>query len=158
MMSDFSPSMPTRCVLSDRKPFIHVLVFLWFHIGQACGLGGCGLLCQRPLRSPWWGSLFVVHCQDSVWHRRWTPLVESRMTISFWIRAAFCRGCCVCLYGSLSGYSGHPPFDVRVQAIVSGVGEVRCTTMGYRLCQGSHYWWPFVVRILPELDVNIGGR
>ena len=22
--------------------------FLWFHIGQACGLGGCGLLCQRP--------------------------------------------------------------------------------------------------------------
>ena len=27
MMSDFSPSMTTRCVLSDRKPFIHAFVF-----------------------------------------------------------------------------------------------------------------------------------
>ena len=49
MMSDFSPSMTTRCVLSDRKPFIHAFVF---PLIPYCGLGGCGLLCQMPLRSP----------------------------------------------------------------------------------------------------------
>ena len=86
MMSDISPSMTTHCVLPERKPFVHAFVFSLSPYWSSVWIKRLQVTLPRPARSPWWGSLCDVHCQCSLWCRRWTPLgalIESRMTIVF---------------------------------------------------------------------------